>query len=121
MHGEFRGEIHGGIHGEIHGKIHREIHGDIHGGSHGGIHETSTKPFDWSHCRAHIQREPRRYRQLDQVPKLRYSGLNTLATSNPEMQATGNWARNLGLGTWPRYPGLNTLATSNLEIQAIGI
>jgi len=37
-----------------------------------------------------------------------------VATSNPEIQAIGSWARYLGLGIRQR------LATSNPEIQAIG-
>ena len=33
------------------------------------------------------------------ITKLRYPGLSTLATTNPDIQAIGNWARYLGLGT----------------------
>ena len=42
--------------------------------------------------------------QLGQVPRLRYPGLGTLTTSNPDVQAIGSWARYLGLGTLAQVP-----------------
>ena len=63
------------------------------------IANSSKDPYRQSLIGGKQIRTPPQLRFVWEVPRLTYPGLGTLATSNPEIQAIGSWARYLGLGT----------------------